>query len=485
MKQLIWLFVTCLFIGVAFISCSDDDEASDSTEQTDDSDSGDDGSDGDGSEDDGTDDSDGDGSEDGGTDDSDGDDGENGSGGEGDGTGGGDGDGGSSGGTSESTGSASVTGYSQSSGTNSATGETYTSTNSDENAVQVTGGTFTMTDCTVTKSSGDTSDSDGSSFYGINSAVYCAGSSAVINISGGTVTTSAKGANGVFAYNYGTINISDVTINTSSNLSRGIHATGGGIINASNLTITTARTNCSVIATDRGGGTVTVSGGTYTTTGDDSAVIYSTGTITATGITGSSAVGELGVIEGSNSITITDCDLTSGSTERGLMILQSGSGDSEGYDGQITVSGGSLSLTSSSTPLLEVPTAINATLTLKDVSLTVPSGVLMYVNYNTQWSTYGGTGTLVLSTESTYSYEGDVKADSYSYAEVEVDEGVSWTGTMNGDNNAKSASVTVSGTWTLSGDSYVDTLIVNSGATVNTNGHSLHYDSLTGSGTVN
>lgn len=398
----------------------------------------------------------------------------------------GNGDMGNGGGSSsESIGSVSETGYSQSSGTYSVTEETYTSTNSDENAVQVTGGTFNMTDCTVLKSSGDTSDSDGSSFYGINSAVYCSGSSSVVNISGGTVTTSASGANGVFAYNYGTINISDVTINTSSNLSRGIHATGGGIINASNLTITTARTNCSVIATDRGGGTVTVNGGTYTTTGDDSAVVYSTGTITVSDILGSSSSGEMCVIEGSNSITLNDCVLSSGSSSRGLMILQSGSGDSEGYDGYITVTGGSLTMSSSSAPLLEVPTAINATLTLKDVSLSVPSGVLMYVNYNTQWSTYGGYGSLVMTTGSSCTYIGDVKADSCSSAEVEVGSGVTWSGSINNGNTAKSASVVVEGVWNLTGNSYVDTLTLGSGGTVNTNGYTLQYGSLSGGGTIN
>ena len=386
--------------------------------------------------------------------------------------------------SSESIGSTSSTGYYQSSGTNSATGETYTSTNSDENAVQITGGTFTMTDCTVEKSSGDTSDSDSSSFYGINSAIYCGGSSSVLNISGGTVSTSASGANGIFAYDYGTINVSDVTVNTSSNLSRGIHATGGGIINASNLTITTAKTNCSVIATDRGGGTVTVSGGTYTTTGDDSAITYSTGTITASDITGSSSKGEMCVIEGDNSITLNNCSMTSGSSSRGLMILQSGSGDSEGYNGMITVNDGSLTMTYSSAPLLEVPTYITATLTLKDVTLSVPSNILMYVNYNTQWSSYGGTGILNLTTDSAWTYTGDVYADSYSTAIVNVGSGVTWNGSIDNDNAAKSTTVTVEGIWNLTGDSYVDELTINDDAAVYTNGYTLNYGSISGDGGI-
>ncbi len=76
-------------------------------------------------------------------------------------------------------------------------------------------------------------------------------------------------------------------------------------------------------ATDRGSGSVYVTGGTYTCTGQDAAVIYSTGTITVDSITGSSAQGEIAVIEGSNSVTISgESNITSGSSERGIMALQ-------------------------------------------------------------------------------------------------------------------------------------------------------------------
>lgn len=390
--------------------------------------------------------------------------------------------GGGGGSSSSSTGAASATGYSQSSGTNSATGATYTSTNADENAVQITGGTFTMTDCTVIKSGGDTSDSDGSSFYGINSAVYCAGNTSTLYIEGGTVSSSATGANGIMAYDSGTVYASDVTVTTSSNLSRGIHATGGGVINASNLHITTASTNCSVIATDRGGGTVTVEGGTYTTTGDDSAITYSTGTIAVSDATGSSSKGEIAVIEGDNSITLTNCVMTSGSSSRGMMILQSGSGDSEGYNGKITVNGGTMTTTDSGAPLLEVPTDITATLTLNDVSLDIAGGVLMYVNYNTRWTTCGGTGILVMATDSSWTYTGDVNADKYSTAQVNVGSGVTWNGALDNGNTAKATSVTVEGKWVLTDDSYVDDLTIEEGGVVDTFGHSLSYGTLTNNG---
>ena len=382
--------------------------------------------------------------------------------------------------TTESIGSASSTGYAQSSGDSIISGQTYTSTNTDENAVQITGGTCTMTNCIIQKLSGDTSDSDGSSFYGINSAVYCAGEGTTLHISGGTITTSATGSNGIMAYNYGTINATNIVINTSSNLSRGIHATEGGIINANNLTITTTKTNCSVIATDRGGGTITVNGGTYNTTGDDSAITYSTGTITVNDAEGSSTQGEIAIIEGNNEITLNNCTMTSGSSERAMMILQSGSGDSQGYNGTITINGGTMTLTNPNTPLLEVPTYITATLTLKDVTLNIPSNQLMYVDYNTRWNTYGGTGILILSTDSTCTYTGDVRADTHSTAQVTVNKGATWNGACNTENTAKNTSVTVKGAWNLTADSYTNNLTIDDNGHINTNGYALNYDTLEG-----
>lgn len=56
--------------------------------------------------------------------------------------------------------------------------------------------------------------------------------------------------------------------------------TGGGITKAINLTINTSGTSSAAIRSDRGGGTVTVDSGTYTTTGKGSPTIYSTANIT-------------------------------------------------------------------------------------------------------------------------------------------------------------------------------------------------------------
>lgn len=173
--------------------------------------------------------------------------------------------------------------YTHSSGTTTIS-DSYSSSTQYYNVIQCTGGTLTMSDCTITKT-GDGSNGDNSSFYGNNSSIYagCASSSgyqstssasdAKIIINGGSVSSSSEGANAVFATNGATIAVKGITIVNNSNVSRGLHATYGGTIYASNVDITTNGATSSTIATDRGGGTVTVEGGTATANGMKSAVL--------------------------------------------------------------------------------------------------------------------------------------------------------------------------------------------------------------------
>jgi len=363
-------------------------------------------------------------------------------------------------------------------------GETLSTSTSDYNVVQVTKGTLNLTNCTLTKTGDYSSDysGDDTSFYGTNSAVYASGESAFINMSGGSVTTQAKGANAVFATDGATITVSDITIDNSSSVSRGLHCTGGGIINATNVNITTRSETSSTIATDRGGGFVTVTGGTITAKGNKSSVIYSTGTISVDGITGLSEKGPMATVEGGNNVTIQNSLMTSNADARGILLHQSNSGDAEGTKPVCTVSNSTLTTTNASAPLCFV-TNVVGTLTLTDVTLSVASGKLMSVEYYKRGE--NSTGLLQLrTTQDTWTYEGSVDADEVNNAAVSVGENVVWNGAIDSDNDAVSADVTVEngGVWCLTANSYV-TNLTNNGA-IYTNGYTLTYDSLEGDGTM-
>ena len=364
-------------------------------------------------------------------------------------------------------------------------GETLTTSTSDYNVVQVTKGTLSLTDCTVTKT-GDYSSSysgDDTSFYGTNSAVYASGSGATVNMTGGTVTTDAKGANAVFATNGATINVSDITIDNTKSVSRGLHCTGGGIINATNVNITTRSETSSTVATDRGGGTVTVRGGTITAKGNKSAVLYSTGTISVDGIRGLSEKGPMATVEGANTVIIENSTMQSDAEARGILLHQSNSGDAEGTKPVCYITNSTLTTTNNSAPLAFV-TNVTGTLTLTDVTLSVASNKLMTVEYYKRGE--NSTGHLVLkTTKNSWAYTGDVDADTKNSLAVTVGANVTWNGAADADNNAKSAIVTIESgaVWNLTGNSYVSTLTNN--GTVNKNGYALTVGSSSGSGTIN
>ena len=350
---------------------------------------------------------------------------------------------------------------------------------SDYNVVQVTNGTLNLKNCTI-KKTGDSSSRSGddTSFYGTNSAVYASGNNAVINMKGGSITTASQGSNAVFATNGATINVSDVTIDNSQNVSRGLHATFGGIINASNMNITTRRPTSSTVATDRGGGTVTVTGGTLTALGEKSAVLYSTGTITANNLTGLSEQGPIATVEGANHVYINDCSMTSHSLKRGILLHQSHSGDAEGTKPVCTITNSKLTTTDSHAPLCFV-TNVAATLTLTDVTLDVASGRLMSVEYEKRGS--GSTGHLVLqTTKSSWTYSGSVDADEVNNAAVTVGKNVTWNGAIDSDHNAISTKVTIEkgSVWNLTADSYVSSLENN--GRINKNGYTLTVGSQSG-----
>lgn len=129
--------------------------------------------------------------------------------------------------------------------------KTLEATAQDQSVVYITKSGISITNSNLKKSSGDSSKTENSEFYGVNAAVLVQGGG--VTIIGGTISTSAKGANAIVATNKGTVAISDATItSTSSGSARGLHATFGGSISASKVTISTKGGSCATLATDRG-----------------------------------------------------------------------------------------------------------------------------------------------------------------------------------------------------------------------------------------
>jgi hypothetical protein len=365
-------------------------------------------------------------------------------------------------------------------------GGTYTSTQADENAIRAEGTvTASLDNVTVEKSGGKVSNNDASSFYGLNAAILAL-DKATLNITGGTVTATTEGSNGVFAYDGAKINIKDTVINVSGGNAGGIEVAGGATMNATNLTVNS--TVKAAIRSDRGGGTLVVDGGTYTTSGSSGApAIYSTADITVSNAKLVSNSSEAVVVEGFNSVTLNDCDVTgnmsgtygdsSGDHIHNVMLYQSMSGDAETGTSSFTMKGGSL--VSKNGDMFYV-TNTQSVITLSGVKLTLADGTkLLQVSGNNSsrgWGKSGANGGKTTFNLSGQTVAGDIYVDTISELKMNISDASSYSGAINSDKTqAASLSVTLdsTSTWTLTADSYV-TSFNGDMKNVVTNGHTLY-----------
>ena len=381
---------------------------------------------------------------------------------------------------------------------------TYTSDTVDESSLIInTDAAVTITNPIVSKT-GDSNGGDNCNFYGLNAAVLVMGGSTTV-IAGGTITSDADGANGVFSYggNGGqngaagdgtTVIISDATITTTGNGSGGIMTTGGGTTYANNLTVETSGRSSAAIRTDRGGGTVVVDGGSYTTNGLGSPAIYSTADITVSNATLTSNLSEGVCIEGKNSITLENCDLTSNNTQTNgnatfldtIMIYQSMSGDADSGTSAFTMTGGSL--TSLSGHLFHV-TNTHAIITLNGVELINQGSDILLSICADGWN---GASNIAELNAINQQLMGTILVGDDSTFTLTLTDGSTFEGTFSGEiTNAKGTEVsaelgTVSvtlddtSTWTLTADTYVTEFtgslenVISNGYTLYVNGTAVH-----------
>lgn len=354
--------------------------------------------------------------------------------------------------------------------------EEYSSQKKDENALLVNGDVdVEISNIEVTKT-GDSDGGDNTSFYGTNSAIL-AKSGANLDLKNIIVTTNATGANGVFSYggsattnnssNDGTtVTISDSIITTTKDNSGGIMTTGGGIMKASNLSINTAGTSSAAIRTDRGGGTVTVDGGTYTTTGQGSPTIYSTANVTVENSKLIAKASEGIVIEGKNSVTINNCDLTDSNTKlngqsttyKNIFLYQSMSGDAANGNAEFTANNSTIT-TNNGDSFYVTNTTATINLSNNTIVNNDEAGNFLRVQKDS-WGKTGSNGgdvTLIMNSQKA---TGNIVIDSISTLDMRVETDSYYEGTINADNSAKEITLKLdsSSKIKLTGDSYITAL---------------------------
>lgn len=359
-------------------------------------------------------------------------------------------------------------------------GASYSSTTGSQNALLVSGGVSTLTNPSVSKS-GD-SDGDNSDFYGANAAVLV--KEGMLNIIGGKITTTGSHANGVFAYSNGKINVSDTNIKTTKNNSGAIMVTGGGTLTANNVIAETDGNSSAPIRSDRGGGTLTVNGGSYTSHGTGSPVIYSTADIKVNNSNLTSTASEGVVVEGKNSVTLdnvvmeaTNTKLNSNSeTYKSIFIYQSMSGDADvgtssftAKDSKIINNNGEVIFVTNTSTVIELEN--------NEIINNDTDGAFMKINAG-KWGTSGKNGGQVKLNAKKQKIEGEILVDDISTLDLSLKNESSYSGAINSENSAKTLSITLdsSSMLNLTGDSHITSLNneVSDNSNINLNGHTLY-----------
>lgn len=242
------------------------------------------------------------------------------------------------------------------------------------------------------------------------------------------------------------------------------------------------------VATDRGGGNISVDGGTISIEGSGSPIVYSTGDIEVSDVTGTASESQLVGMEGLITVLIRNSTLSSSQTGKtasdpvadGVIIYQSTSGDAESTTGEAATFQAVDSKLSSAiqSDSMFYLTNTSADVVLKNTELDFASSAarLLYAAGNdaNNWGQAGSNGATVKFTGIGQQLAGDVVADTISSVDLHLTEGTTWAGAASIEQNAagstSDAPMTVnidgSSQWTVTADSTVSSLNVAEGAKV-------------------
>lgn len=310
-----------------------------------------------------------------------------------------------------------------------------------------------------------------------------------INVSSSRLNANSEGSNAILATDGATVYANDDAITTSAGNSRGLDATYGGTIVANKMDISTQGDHSASVATDRGGGDISLTDSSLQTAGSGSPLLYSTGDIEVNNVTGTATGSQIVGMEGLNTILINNSTLESTITDKtasdpiadGIIIYQSTSGDAESTTGEAAsfqAANSTLRSAISSGSMFYL-TNTTASIVLSNTTLDFDSSAANLLqaegNDSNGWGTAGSNGATVTLTGIGQTLRGTISADTISSVTAYLTEGSIWTGAATIIENASATStsdapisVDVDGTstWVVSADSTLTNLTVAEGGKV-------------------
>ena len=353
-----------------------------------------------------------------------------------------------------------------------------TASDKDQNAVLAqNGGTLKLNRVRIKKSGSD-EDGDNCNFYGVNSSALAAGSGSKLYIKNSGIYSTSTGSNGIFATDSARVYVNNTKITTTSGgNSRGLDATYGGRIYGNKLIVSTEGDHSAALATDRGGGYISVTNSTLKTRGSGSPLIYSTGDIEVDNVKGTASGSQIAGMEGKNRILIKNSTLTStndaisGSDpiKNGIILYQSTSGDADTSADEASVfeAYDSTLRTSITSGAMFYVTNTDAKVILQNTKLDFDSDNVYLVNASgnssNNWGTSGSNGGTLSLLAKDETLSGDIYTDGISSVDLYLTKGSSWTGQTDGEANT-SVTVAKGSKWVVTGDCTVSSLNLASGA---------------------
>ena len=233
--------------------------------------------------------------------------------------------------------------------------------------------------------------------------------------------------------------------------------------------------SAAAIRSDRGGGTMVIDGGSYTSNGNGSPAVYCTADISVNDAKLTATNSEGICIEGKNSLRLYDCDLTSSQTENeqndniwNLIVYQSMSGDAEEGEGTLIVDGGSITAKEGG---IFYTTNTQSVITVSDVEINYPEQTDYFLrctgNSNQRgWGSTGSNGADCTFTADNQQMQGDIIYDSISDLDFYMVNGSKLTGAFiddescAGDGGDGTCNVVIDkqSTWVVTADSAVTSL---------------------------
>ena len=370
------------------------------------------------------------------------------------------------------------------------------SNNNDTSVIQVSNGaTYTATNLELSKISGTSTDIESSMYYGLNSAFIVKDNSNVI-LNNSSITTKSDYSTAFFATGMSTTaTLTNVSLSTENKNSNGLSISESSSINASKVNIITKGEQSAALKTITNNSEIIIDDSTLITEGSNSSIFEIKGKVEATNILATSTNSNIAVLENSSSLSIIESELTTASYNideklSSVFFLyksnsktasnDSGSSDLTIKDSKITVNKDSNVYKIA--PIFYI-TNTSSVINITNTDIDYGSNTLIKVSKNEKYGDTEDNGGEVNFTATDQRLKGNIIVDEISSIRFNLNNS-SYKGQINGNNESKNVHVTLDkkAEWTLTGDSYLNTLTIQNGRIdrlaryIKSNGYNIYYN---------